>query len=76
MGVSRAPVGAPTRLCVSIAKHHLALDSRLATFGFRLVLLGFPLADLGLSVLCHSALPFPLQPAPRRLGMPVPPDER
>lgn len=61
MGVSQVPMGSPTRLCVSIAKSYLVLGSWLANAGFQLVLVEFPRADLGLSVLCHLALPFLLQ---------------
>lgn len=58
VGVSQVPMGSPTRLCVSIAKSYLVLGSWLANSGFQLVLLEFPRADLGLSVLCHLAWPF------------------
>lgn len=53
------------KLRASIAKNHLVLDIWLAGSGFRPILLGFPLADVGLSVLCRSALPFLLQACPR-----------
>lgn len=54
-------MGSPRRLCVSIAKSNLVLGSWLADSGFRVILWELPLADLGLSVLCHLALPFLLQ---------------